>query len=198
VSVVVFRAHKSFSLKTKDKEFMGIIRRFPDWALIIVLAIILPCIAVYLGKLLTIAIAIIAIAIAIFVLYLFCSRRSRRRLALFFSGHIRPPFMLVIWRRPGKRLLSDSEMRDQQRLDRKIDDLQRQQELLNKKLSESKKQWILETRVEEKLRLSNLINDIQTQRDQVAYFSLIFSTRLDFLCHRTEFCTPVHHRFAKG
>ena len=63
--------------------------------------------------------------------------------------------------------VSDRRMREQQRLSRKIDDWQRQWDLLSKKLSELNEQLILETRVEEKLRLRNLIDDTQTQRDQV-------------------------------
>ena len=58
-------------------------------------------------------------------------------------------------------------MRNQPRLNKKIDDLQRQWELLNEKLSRLNEQWIMETRVEEQLRLKNLIDDTQTQRNQV-------------------------------
>ena len=60
-----------------------------------------------------------------------------------------------------------SEITDQPRLNKKIDDLQRQWELLNEKLSGLNEQWILETRSEEKLRLRKLIDDTKTQRDQV-------------------------------
>jgi len=58
-------------------------------------------------------------------------------------------------------------MRNQPRLNKKIDDLQRQWELLNEKLSVLNEQWILENRGEEKLRLRKSIEETKTQRDQV-------------------------------
>jgi hypothetical protein len=63
--------------------------------------------------------------------------------------------------------VSDRGMGDQQRLHRKIDDLQRQWELLNKKLSMLNEQQILETRLEEKFRLTKLIDDTKAQYDQI-------------------------------
>ena len=67
----------------------------------------------------------------------------------------------------SNRQISDHGMRNQSRLNKKIDDLQRHWELLNEKLNKLNEQWILETHVDEKLRLRNLIDDAQTQRDQV-------------------------------
>jgi len=68
-------------------------------------------------------------------------------------------------------LFSESDREHEQkgriRLKKKIDNLQKQWELLNKKLSELNKQEILETRVDEKLRLKDLIDDTQTRCDQV-------------------------------
>jgi uncharacterized membrane protein YeaQ/YmgE (transglycosylase-associated protein family) len=52
--------------------------------------------------------------------------------------------------------VSDRGMRNQSRLNKKIDDLQRQWELLSEILSRLNEQWILETRFEEKLRLRKL------------------------------------------
>ncbi len=65
------------------------------------------------------------------------------------------------------RQVSDRGMWNQPRLNKKIDDLRRQWELLDEKLNGLNKQEILETRFEEKLRLRNLIDDTQTQRDRV-------------------------------
>jgi len=67
----------------------------------------------------------------------------------------------------SNRQISDRGMRDQQRLNRKIDGLQRQWELLNEKLSKLNEQLILETQLEEKLRLTKSIDDTKIQRDQV-------------------------------
>jgi DNA repair exonuclease SbcCD ATPase subunit len=67
----------------------------------------------------------------------------------------------------SNRQVSDRGMWDQQRLSKKVDDLQQQWELLNKKLSGLNKQLILENRSDEKLRLEELIHDIKTQLDQV-------------------------------
>ena len=53
------------------------------------------------------------------------------------------------------------------RLNKKIYDLQQQWELLNEKLNGFNEQWILETRVEEKLRLRKLVDDTKIQCDQV-------------------------------
>jgi hypothetical protein len=67
----------------------------------------------------------------------------------------------------GNQQVSDRGMRNQSRLNKKIDDLQRQWELFSEKLSGLNEQWILETRFEEKLRLRKLIDDTTVQRDQV-------------------------------
>ena len=67
----------------------------------------------------------------------------------------------------SNRQTSDLGMQDRLRLNKKIDDLQRQWELLNEKLSGLNEQWILETRFEEKLRLIKSIEDTKTQLDQV-------------------------------
>ncbi|MFO1434410.1 MAG: hypothetical protein U1F76_30740 [Candidatus Competibacteraceae bacterium] len=63
--------------------------------------------------------------------------------------------------------VSNLGMWDQSRLNKKIDNLQQQWELLSEKLSGLNEQWILETRSEEKLRLRKLIDDTKAQRDQV-------------------------------
>ena len=85
------------------------------------------------------------------------------------------PQLFELWRKGGydhrfghsNRQISDRGMRDQQRLNRKINDLQRQWELLNEKLSKLNEQLILEPRSDENLRLRKSIDDTKTQRDQV-------------------------------
>lgn len=58
-------------------------------------------------------------------------------------------------------------MPNQSRLNKRIDDLQQQLDLLDEKLSELSKQLILETRSDEKLRLKKSIDDTTTLRDQI-------------------------------
>ncbi len=61
----------------------------------------------------------------------------------------------------------DGRMSNPQRLEKKIDDLQQQWELLNEKLSGLKKQRILESRAEERLRLETLIKETESECNQV-------------------------------
>ena len=57
--------------------------------------------------------------------------------------------------------------RNRQSLSREINRLEQQWDLLSRKLAELKKQRILETRAEEKFRLQHLIDETQTEYEQV-------------------------------
>ena len=62
---------------------------------------------------------------------------------------------------------SDDSTQNRQNLASEISDLQKQWELLNEKLNVLQKQRILETRSEEKFRLKHLIEETQTERDEI-------------------------------
>lgn len=66
-----------------------------------------------------------------------------------------------------RQQVTDSGPLEQQRLEKKVKELQEQWDLLSEKLNGLNKDWILETRSEDKLRLKTQIDGMETQRDQI-------------------------------